>query len=82
MAVGTRPLAANLYHRHDETESADRTDSRSNVVILDERTAENWKDWINPGERDPFRLKSLLVPASDDNPILRQLRPTREQRQK
>jgi len=37
-------------------------------VILDERTAD---DWINPGERDPLRLKSLLVPAPDDNLVLR-----------
>jgi hypothetical protein len=33
-------------------------------VILDERAAE---DWMNPGERDQLQLKSLLVPAPDDN---------------
>jgi putative SOS response-associated peptidase YedK len=32
-------------------------------VVLDERAAE---DWMNSGERDPLRLKSLLVPAPDD----------------
>lgn len=36
-------------------------------VIFNERAAE---DWINPGERDPLRLKSLLVPAPDDNLVL------------
>jgi putative SOS response-associated peptidase YedK len=32
-------------------------------VILDERAAEVW---MHHGERDPFRLKSLLVPVPDD----------------
>ena len=36
-------------------------------VIFDERDAE---DWMNPGERNPSRLKSLLVPAPDDNLVL------------
>jgi putative SOS response-associated peptidase YedK len=36
-------------------------------VVFNERAAE---DWMNPGERDPLRLKSLLVPAPDDNLIL------------
>jgi putative SOS response-associated peptidase YedK len=36
-------------------------------VIFNERAAE---DWMNPGERDPLRLKSLLVPAPDDNLVL------------
>jgi putative SOS response-associated peptidase YedK len=36
-------------------------------VILDERRAE---DWMNPAEKDPFRLKSLLVPAPDDDLVL------------
>jgi putative SOS response-associated peptidase YedK len=36
-------------------------------VILDERTAEVW---MNPGERDPLRVKLLLVPAPDHNLVL------------
>jgi hypothetical protein len=36
-------------------------------VILDGRTAE---DWMNPRAGDLLRLKSLLVPAPDDNLIL------------
>jgi putative SOS response-associated peptidase YedK len=36
-------------------------------VILDERRAE---DWMNPAEKDPFRLKALLVPAPDDDLVL------------
>jgi hypothetical protein len=33
-------------------------------LILDKRTA---ADGLNPGERDPLRLKSLLVPTPNDN---------------
>jgi putative SOS response-associated peptidase YedK len=36
-------------------------------LILDERRAE---DWMNPAEKDPFRWKSLLVPAPDDDLVL------------
>jgi putative SOS response-associated peptidase YedK len=36
-------------------------------AILDQGTAE---DCMNPGERDPLRLKSLLVPAPDDYLVL------------
>ena len=36
-------------------------------VILDERAAE---DWVNPGERDLLRLKSLPLPAPDGNLVL------------
>ena len=36
-------------------------------TILDDRTAE---DWMNPGERNLLRLKSLLVAAPDDNLVL------------
>ena len=37
------------------------------AVVLDERAAE---DWMNPGERDPLRMNSLLVPAPDDHLVL------------
>ena len=36
-------------------------------VILHERAAE---DWMNPGERDPLRLKALLIPAPDEDLVL------------
>ena len=36
-------------------------------VTLDEGTAE---DWMNPDERGPLRLASLLVPVPDDNLVL------------
>jgi putative SOS response-associated peptidase YedK len=36
-------------------------------AIVDERSVE---DWMDPSERDPLRLKSLLVPAPDDNLVL------------
>jgi putative SOS response-associated peptidase YedK len=32
-------------------------------VILSERDAD---DWMNPGERAPFSLKRLLLPAAED----------------
>ena len=36
-------------------------------VILDEGAAD---DWMNPGERDPLRLKALLIPAPDQDLVL------------
>jgi putative SOS response-associated peptidase YedK len=48
-------------------------------IILDERTAE---DWMNPGKKDPLRLKAPLVPAPDDNLVLSPASSLVEQRQK
>jgi putative SOS response-associated peptidase YedK len=57
----------NFHHYHGGANRLIEAIHDRMSVILDEPTAE---DWMIPGERDPARLKSLLVPAADDSLVL------------
>jgi hypothetical protein len=68
MAIPTRgPLAGDLHHSHDVSQSQLQPIHNRMPVILDEAGA---ADWLNLRESDPLSLKRLLGPVPDDSLVV------------